>query len=186
MAIAVCTAVACAPESPNPSTEVTMTAQSPDQAAIQTIVESLGTFADRGEFDALARLYADEFTLDYSSLNEQPASTCTPEGLMAESAGVLPGFDRTRHAISDVEVDVSNGTARAKANVIASHWIGEGFWQVVGSYEYELADQGGRWAITAMTFNLEGESGSRDVFRPAIEAAKTKLLPGYSAARVGE
>lgn len=163
-----------------------MTVQSSDEAAIETIVESVGTFADRAEFDALARLYADEFLLDYSSLNDQPASPLTPADLMAEWAAVLPGFDRTLHAISDVEINASGETATAKANVVASHWIGDGFWQVVGSYEYGLAKREGRWAITAMTFNLESETGSRDVFGPAIEAAKTKALPGYSTEGAGE
>ncbi len=163
-----------------------MTVQSSDEAAIETIVESVATFADRAEFDALARLYADEFVLDYSSLNDQSASTRTPADLMAEWAAVLPGFDRTRHAISDIEIDVSGKIATAKADVVASHWIGDGFWQVVGSYDYVLAKREGRWAITAMAFNLKSETGSRNVFGPAIEAAKTMALPGYSTAATGE
>lgn len=156
---------------------------SKDEAAIATMVESVGTLADRSEFDALARLYADEFTLDYSSLNEQPASPKTPAELMAEWSSVLPGFDRTRHALSNVNVVVTGDTANATADVVASHWIGDDFWQVEGSYEYAFARQDGQWLITAMTFNLKGETGSRDVFGPAIEAAKTAELPGYSGQR---
>ena len=154
----------------------------PDHAAVTTIVESVGALADRGEFDALARLFASEFTLDYSSLNEQPAATRTPADLMAEWASVLPGFDRTRHALSDIVVDVSGATATARANVVASHWIGEGFWQVSGHYDYKLANTDRGWAITSMTFTLEDETGSRDVFGPAIEAAQHTTLPGYRSA----
>ena len=153
----------------------------PDHAAVATIVESVGTFADRGEFDALARLFADEFILDYSSLNGQPATKRKPLDLMAEWAGILPGFDRTRHALSEIVVDVSDTNATARANVVASHWIGDGFWQVYGHYDYKLAKTEDRWAITSMMFALENESGSRDVVGPAMEAAQQKNLPGYKS-----
>ena len=153
----------------------------PDQAAVATIVESVGALADRGEFDALARLFADEFMLDYSSLNGQPAARRKPLELMSEWAAVLPGFDRTRHALSDIVVDVSGPIASARADVVASHWIGDGFWQVDGHYDYELAMVDGEWAIMSMTLTLENETGSRDVFGPAIEAAKGKRAPGHKA-----
>ncbi len=166
-----CMLVGCASEKP-------MEVLSADHAAIATIVESVGVLADRGEFDALARLYADEFTLDYSSLNGQPASAKTPLELMAEWAAVLPGFDRTRHALSDVVVTITGDVAKASANVVASHWIDDGFWQVGGRYDYEFARVDNGWAITSMTFTLENEVGSRDVFGPAIEAARTRQLAG--------
>lgn len=155
-----------------------MTLSSSDEAAIRTIVESVGLLADRGEFDALSRLYADEFTLDYSSLNNEPASKKTPLELMSEWASVLPGFDRTRHAVSNIEVDMSNGKTTASADVIASHWVDDAFWQVTGRYDYEFIRQDNLWKIAAMTFMLEGETGSRDIFGPAIEAAALKSLPG--------
>ncbi|MEM8652474.1 MAG: nuclear transport factor 2 family protein [Pseudomonadota bacterium] len=158
--------------------ENTMKNLSSDEAAIASIVESVAVFADRAEFDALSRLYADEFTLDYSSLNGQDPTTKKPLQLMQEWAAVLPGFDRTRHAISDVEVDVSGKTATARANVTASHWIADLFWQVEGQYAYNFIEADDQWKITSMTFNLENETGTRDVFAPAIEAAKSKALPG--------
>lgn len=155
-----------------------MTVSTPDEAAVASIIESVGVLADRGEFDALARLYADEFTLDYSSLNDQPAATKTPMELMGEWSSVLPGFDRTRHALSNIKVDISGGNATAHADVVASHWIGDAFWQVTGHYDYELARNDDLWNITSMTFTLEGETGSRDVFGPAIEAAASRELAG--------
>ena len=168
------TVLACTGEKP-------METITPDQAAVAGIVESVGTLADRGEFDALARLYADEFTLDYSSLTGQPSSVKQPLELMAEWAGVLPGFDRTRHALTDVVAEISGESAEATANVVASHWIGDGFWQVGGHYDYVLSKSSGEWKITSMTFTLENEQGSRDVFGPAAEAARSKALPGHRA-----
>ena len=153
----------------------------PDQAAVACIVEAVGVLADRSEFDALARLYAEKVIVDYSSLNGQAASIRKPLDLMAEWASVLPGFDRTRHQLSNIEINVSGGTADAVADVVAYHWIGEEFWQVEGRYIYELKKYQGQWGITAMMFVLENEEGSRDVFGPAIESAREKYLPGHTA-----
>lgn len=164
------------------ATDRAMTIETADEAALITIVESVGAFADRGEFDALARLYADEFTLDYSSLNQQEAAVRRPLQLMAEWASVLPGFDRTRHALSDIEVEISNNTAAATANVIAPHWIGDDFWQVSGHYDYQFVQVEHQWKITSMTFTLKDEQGSRDVFGPAIANAGVETLPGHTLA----
>ena len=157
-----------------------LTMITPDQAVITGIVESVGLLADRSEYDALARLYADKFTLDYSSLNGQAATTKTPAQLMAEWASVLPGFDRTRHDVANVQVTLDGNSATASADVTAYHWVDDLFWQVGGNYKYKLARQGGQWKITAMTFNLKSEKGTRDVFGPAMAAASQKVLPGNS------
>lgn len=142
-----------------------------DEAAITTIVESVGTLADRGEFTALERLYAPEVLVDYSSLNGQPADIKSPQGLMTEWASVLPGFDRTRHALSDIQTQIDGDTATATAEVAAGHWIDGAYWQVDGRYDYQLTHDGAAWKITSMTFTLTDETGSRDMFGPAIEAA---------------
>ncbi|MEM7413486.1 MAG: nuclear transport factor 2 family protein [Myxococcota bacterium] len=158
-------------------------AVSPDEAAVTTIVESVAVLADRGEFDALSRLYADEFTLDYSSLNAQPVAKKTPLALMAEWASVLPGFDRTRHALSGVAVGVSGDLATARADVTASHWIGGDVWRVSGRYHYALRKRSGRWRITSMTFTLGREEGSREILQVASELAASRDLPGNHRVR---
>ncbi|MFN3213762.1 MAG: nuclear transport factor 2 family protein [Henriciella sp.] len=142
-----------------------------DEAAITTIVESVGTLADRGEFTALERLYAPEVMIDYSSLSGQPAEIKSPQGLMTEWASVLPGFDRTRHALSSIQTQINSETATATAAVAAGHWINDAYWQVDGQYDYQFAHDGQAWKITSMTFTVTDEIGSRDVFGPAIEAA---------------
>ncbi len=150
-----------------------------DQAAISTVVESVSVLADRREFDALSRLFADQLMLDYSSLSGQPKTTKAPLELMAEWASVLPGFDLTRHALSDMVVNVDGDTAKASASVVASHWLGEGFWQVSGSYDYELEKNSDTWLITSMTFKLSEEQGSRDIVAQAIEVAASTRPAGH-------
>lgn len=148
-----------------------------EEAAVKTVVESVAALADRGEFEALERLFADEVRVDYSSLSGAAADVRSSRGLMIEWAGVLPGFDRTRHSLTGVNATVEGAQASATADVVAGHWIDGAYWQVNGHYDYELKRSGDGWKITSLTFNLESETGSRDVFGPAIEAARQDPAP---------
>ena len=144
---------------------------STDVAAIKTIVEGVAVLADSGNFEALEGLYADEIQVDYTSLAGGEAELKSPRALMTEWAGVLPGFDRTRHEISNIEVSVTGSRAAATADVVADHYVADRYWQVTGDYRYELVDDGDGWRITAATFNLRDEDGTRDVFGLAAENA---------------
>ena len=146
-------------------------ADTKDEAAIKTIVESVGTLADTGNFNALEALYAPEIEVDYTSLSGGEAEFKNPRTLMTEWACVLPGFDLTRHEVSNIRVSSNGGTATARSNVVAYHWVGDLFWKVKGDYVYGLAKNGDRWFINAHQFNLKEEDGTRDVFGPAIENA---------------
>jgi ketosteroid isomerase-like protein len=145
-----------------------------DEAAVATVVESVATLADRGEFDALERLYAPEVRVDYSSLTGGEPEVKSGTALMTDWAGMLPGFDRTRHAISNVKVALNGSTATATANVVADHWLGSRHWQLSGRYDYVLARDGREWRITAHRLTVTGEKGSREVFGPAAQAAKAR------------
>lgn len=156
--------------------------EAPDTAAIKTIVESVAVLADRGNFEALEKLYADEVLVDYSSLSGAEPELKSPQALMAEWASVLPGFERTRHEISNVEVDAKGTRAVATADVVADHYVLDLFWRVTGDYRYELVNAGGGWRITAATFNLRDEEGTRDVFGPAAQNAAANP-PSYLVRR---
>ncbi len=143
-----------------------------DTAALKTVIESVGTLADRGDFTGLEKLFAPEVMVDYSSLTGQPAELMSPQVLMTQWAGVLPGFDRTRHALSRIQVRINGAEAAGTAQVVAGHWIGDAYWEVNGSYDYRFAKGGEGWRITAITLNLASETGSRDVFGPAMGRAQ--------------
>ncbi len=142
-----------------------------DEAAIQTMVESVATLADRGEFDALESLYADEVTVDYTSLAGGEVELKSARQLMTEWASVLPGFDRTRHQISDVQLHVTGRSAQATAHVVADHWVEKLHWQVTGRYTYRFENDGD-WRIVYHRFELEAEQGTREVFGPAAANAQ--------------
>lgn len=142
-----------------------------DKARIATIVESVGVYADRGNFEALEHLYDDEVLVDYSSLNGQAAELKSAQGLITEWASVLPGFDLTHHGITNIRVELFTDQAIATADVVADHYIGDLFWQVSGSYCYQMTRRESNWKITGHSFALTGETGTREVFTPALERA---------------
>ncbi len=149
----------------------------PDEAAIHTIVESVANLADRENFESLEQLYAQEIEVDYTSAFGGEVELKSPQGLMTQWASSLPGFDRTRHQISNIETEVKGNTATATADVTADHYLDEMFWQITGSYEYGLVKEDGQWAIDKMTFIAETERGSRDLIDKAVEQASLNPSP---------
>ena len=143
-----------------------------DEAAISTIVESVANLADKSNFESLEQLYTEEIELDYTSAFGGEVELKSPQALMTQWANSLPGFDRTRHQISNIKIDVKGNRATATAHVTANHYLNEMFWQIAGSYEYGLVKENGQWTIDKMTFIAESEKGSRDIIQEAVEQSK--------------
>lgn len=142
-----------------------------DIARIKTIVESIAVLADDGGFESLEKLYADEIVVDYTSLAGGEAEVKSPQALMMDWAGLLPGFDRTRHDVTNIEVQIAGRRAVATADVVADHFVGGLYWRVEGGYRYELVETEDAWRISSATFLLRNEEGTRDVFGQAVENA---------------
>jgi len=153
--------------------QTTAFASSQDEAKIKSLIESFGVLADKSLYSELEKIFATHVLVDYSSLNGNAPATVAAKDLMTQWASVLPGFDLTRHDVSNIEVEIKGNRARATAKVVADHYINELFWQVEGGYLYQLERQEDTWKITELTFNLKKEKGTRDVFGPASENAKT-------------
>jgi len=142
-----------------------------DEARVRQTVLAVPTNADLRAFDAIAPLFADHTVIDYTSLWGGTAETMTPEALMRAWASVLPGFDATWHEIGEIEVRLAGDQAIATASVDARHWLGEGFWRVMGHYDVRLVRLDGRWRITRMTLTVSGEEGHRSMVQQATERA---------------
>ena len=145
--------------------------KTPDEAAIHTIVESVATLADQSNFESLEKLYADEVEVDYTSAFGGEVKLKSPQALMTQWASTLPGFERTRHQISNIKTVIMGDRATATADVVANHYLKEMFWQITGSYEYGFVKEDGQWKISQMTFIAKSEQGSRNIFNQATEQA---------------
>lgn len=152
---------------PNPAL-----ASAGDEAKIQNIVQSVATLADTHQFEALEKLFAPEVRVDYTSAFGGEAELKSPQALMTAWAGLLPGFDATRHAVSNIKSEIKGTKASATADVVTDHYIAGKHWKISGSYDYQLINNDGEWLITGVTFNAGEEKGSRDVLGLATETAK--------------
>ena len=136
-------------------------ATSVDEAAIATCVEAVAVLVDLQAFDRLETLFAKEVRVDYTSLFGGGVERLGAPELMARWAGLLPGFDATRHAISDIRVEIDGDSASARAAVTGTHWLEGESWVVSGLYVYEFARRGRWWRITSMTLHATEETGDR-------------------------
>ncbi len=148
-----------------------------DQAEIATRVEAVAVLVDLHAFAPLERLFADELRLDYTSLFGGEPETLAASELMARWAGLAPGFDATRHAISDIRVDINGDEARAGAAVVGTHWLDGDTWVVSGRYAYEFARRDGEWRITAMTLIATEETGDRALVERAAARLESQQSP---------
>lgn len=142
-----------------------------DTAAIKTVIESMATLADRNEYEALERIFADEVEVDYRTLAGGEVEVKSNQALMTAWAGLLPGFDRTRHRITDIEVEIDGSEATGRSQVTAAHWLDDLYWEVSGNYQYGFRKVDRQWVITKLTFVFISEKGTRDVFPLAVENA---------------
>lgn len=101
--------------------------------------------------------------LDYSSMNGNPAAMLTPKDITDAWAAFLPGFDKTRHLLSQFEVQPLVPDPTAHFNGKASHWIGDKCWIVEGSYDVGLNFINGIWLITRIKFNFETQKGNTEL-----------------------
>jgi hypothetical protein len=143
-----------------------------ETSRVISVVSSIPLAVDLAAYDLAEKAFAPSIVIDYTSLWGGEPSTMTPAQLMAGWRGIVPGFDRTWHEISNVKAAVTGNTAKASAFVDGRHWIGDKLWRPVGNYYWELEKIDGDWKVTKMTFAMTEEIGDRAVASEAMERAK--------------
>ena len=132
-------------------------------ARVQNVVQSITVSVDLRRFDLLESFYAEQVVADYSSLwGTEPRRLARSE-IAAAWAVFIPGFDTTRHEVSNIEVHVDGPNASASADVVASHWLDDESWVIRGKYLFELFRGSNDWVVRNWKFVLESESGDRSL-----------------------
>ena len=140
-------------------------------ARIKTVIQSITVAVDLRRFDLLERFYAEEVVADYSSLwGTEPRKLMRSE-IGSAWAGFIPGFDTTRHDVSNIDVNIDGQKATARADITASHWLDNENWTIAGEYIFELTMGAEDWVVSGWKFVLESESGDRSLVDTAEERA---------------
>jgi hypothetical protein len=122
-------------------------------------------YTDHREWDALASVFADEVTLDYTSLNGGEAVSLTPDRIVAAWRDTLGGFASTQHLLANHLVDIDADSAICTASFQATHRKAEAFgaslWTLGGSYRFDLVRVEGAWRIRGVAMTAVWGDGNR-------------------------
>ncbi len=143
-----------------------------DIATISSMVANVGAYADAGNFESLEKLFHEEVRVDYTSLAGGEPQLKSANALMCDWANVLPGFDATLHAVSNISVFTEQSLVVATADVVATHYLDDQSWIVRGNYRYQFTASEGQWKIVATTLNVEEQEGNAGIVQKAISNAE--------------
>ncbi|MEM9800473.1 MAG: nuclear transport factor 2 family protein [Planctomycetota bacterium] len=146
----------------------------PETASVINLVSSITTAVDLRRFDLAQDAFADEVRVDYTSLFGGEVQTTSAADLVGGWKALVPGFDVTRHELTNVVAHVEGGRATATADIDARHWLNGNLWRPIGTYRWELAKSGNGWRVTAMTLTVVREIGDRALVATAQERATSR------------
>jgi hypothetical protein len=122
------------------------------------------TYSDAHEWNKVKLFLDDILTVDYSSLNGQPAALISREDLIAAWSAFLPRFTFTMHFLSNHHVFVQGEGATASCYGHAIHQLqgaeGGDFWEVYGSYNFSLRRAADAWLVTSIRYNHRYAGGN--------------------------
>ncbi|MEV4800969.1 nuclear transport factor 2 family protein [Nonomuraea sp. NPDC049421] len=128
---------------------------------IDTCVK-MAWYADQRQWAELAEVFADQVTLDYTSLDGGEPATLTPAQIVGGWQAVLGGYAATQHLLSHPLVVVDGDTALCTAPFQATHRKSDDTsWTLGGTYRFELARTRSGWRITAVVMAAAWNDGVR-------------------------
>jgi hypothetical protein len=143
---------------------------------ITSVVTAIFQGTDERDWQKVEKSFADKVLLDYTSMSGGTPSTLTPQQITAAWKTLLPGFDSTKHHISDLKVDQHDDEAGFTNAVHAEHYLQvdgkQETWIVEGHYIFQLKKVNHEWKVSAMKFIKRNISGNMNLPQLATERAK--------------
>lgn len=138
-----------------------------DRDEIIELTSNLGLLADARDWSGLQALFADPVDVDYTSLNGGEPQTVSPSELIGGWSDILGPLQATQHLIGNQVVALDRDTARAAANVTATHVgpnrAGGSRWIVGGRYDFGLRRTPAGWRIAALTLTVAWATGNQQI-----------------------
>ncbi len=116
----------------------------------------------------LAEVLAERVELDYVSLFGGHIEQLPRAEVVNRWKAQLSPLKSTQHIITNLHITIkSDGTADCAANVLATHVrpnpFGDSLWTVGGRYDFQLAQEGGRWKISSIKLTVLWTTGNPQV-----------------------
>jgi len=142
-------------------------AQSPaelaDELAIQRVPAEIEIAVDAKDWARARSFFADEITVDFSTLSGQPPATIPADDLIAGWSGNLGPKKQSHHQRGHGLVTIDGDRATIFSKGYAWNRMegnGEPLWEVWGDYTHELVRTPAGWKVTAMTFAMTHQRGN--------------------------
>ncbi len=140
-----------------------------DRARLIDIANALDVAVDAKDWGAARSYFADDVTVDFTSLAGGEPATIPADDLIggwrANLFAEKTSFHLRGNHVVAIDGDgasmVSHGYAWNKYDALADD--GGALWEVWGVYEYDFARLGGDWKITAFTFTATHQRGNAAV-----------------------
>ncbi|WP_067466463.1 nuclear transport factor 2 family protein [Nocardia amamiensis] len=120
---------------------------------------------DHREWDALEQVFAEQVTLDYTSLNGGEPVVLAPAQIVGAWRDTLGGFASTQHLLANHLVTIDGDTAVCTASFQATHRKADAFgaslWTLGGSYRFDLVRNDGTWRIRGVVMTALWGEGNR-------------------------
>jgi SnoaL-like domain len=131
---------------------------------VSDLVARLFVSTDEGRWDDVLACFSPKVLFDMSSLSGVKASRTTPKRIVEQWRSGLKGLAATHHQIGNLLVSIEGMEASAFCYGTATHFLpnpsGENIHTFVGTYDFHLSRESGRWAIDAIRFNLKYQDGN--------------------------
>jgi SnoaL-like domain len=137
-----------------------------DYSEIANLVASLGVLVDHRDWPALKELFMPTLDVDYTSLFGGSAERIHRDALVGTWEAFLPRFTSTEHLIGAPSIEVTGNIARARAPVVAWHFVGDALqssakkWVVGGHYDIGCERTSAGWRIASLKLEAVWQEGS--------------------------
>jgi uncharacterized protein len=139
---------------------------------IQQTVTAIFNGADERNWQKVKYAFSDTVLLDYTSFVGGQPARLSPEQIVNNWKGLLPGFDRTNHAISDFDININGDEATVRNRGFAAHYLKGEQWTVSGTYDFHLVKKGSNWTTDKMVFNFKEQGGNTTLAQKAMDKVK--------------
>jgi hypothetical protein len=138
-----------------------------ERAAVIDVITALFVETDNRNWPTVLQCLAPRVRFDMTSLSGgQPTEIAGDDIVTAWDRGLRP-IQAVHHQVGNFRVRVDGARASASCYGVALHYLrtrsGRNTRTFVGSYDFELEKQNGRWRITLFRFNLKFLDGNLEL-----------------------
>ncbi|MFJ4650889.1 nuclear transport factor 2 family protein [Nocardia sp. NPDC088792] len=138
-----------------------------DRADIIEAATRVFWYIDIRDWESFTGTFAEQVTLDYSSIWGGEPATVTSAQIRADWEQLIGAFDATQHLLGNHLVTVDGDHAELTAVFQAVHILANPFgsprWTLGGTYRVGLERVAGEWKVNGLTMTATWADGNKDI-----------------------